>query len=288
MAKVTQAVTPYAAGTLAHVALENIRQHPDLPLARPIDKAHVAELTASIMRSGLDQPLLVWNGGGDGVVVELGTSGKEAPASFLIAGAHRKEALKAFRKAKPSEFASMFPEGIPVHIMGGELEDAIAAQLRENLARKDVTPQEVLPLIQRLQKDFNLKQKDIARRIGKTEGYVSMVLDIESELGEEGADAVKSGEVSLRGAVAAASEVKKAKKAGKAPDVKGAIAKAKAKKAKSKAGVKRVSAKTLYERFQSMPNVTIGKKVLILAGALAYLAGEEDEIPDELSGEAAE
>jgi ParB-like chromosome segregation protein Spo0J len=261
---------------------------------RKIDKQWVKELAADISRNGLTVPLLVWNGGSDaGKTAEL-PSGKEVPASFLVAGFHRRQAIQTIRDTEPARYKELFPNGIPCYVRGGTLAECITAQLRENVSRKGVESADILPQMLRLRDEFSMSSKDIAKAIGKSASYVSQVFAIEEELGEEGVEAVSKGEVKLQHAKDASREVKKAKAKGETPNVKEKVAKLKDKAKKLKDSgkereVRRLSAGAILDRYEAIPasaKLKVGGRLLILEAALAYLAKREGvELPEELAVE---
>lgn len=282
-------VTAYTGGELVRIPLSRILVHDDLPNARPIDKDWVRDLSANIERDGLDTPIVVWNGGGDGELAEL-KGGKVVPGSFLVAGFHRVEAIKALKRRNEARYAELFSEGIPAIVRAGDIKDVLLAQLRENITRKDMDQSEVLTALQKLRDEHKMKQKVLARELGKSEAWISSIFDIEENLGEEGVEAVKKKEVTLRGAIKAAKDVKAAKKAGKAVDKGEVLAKAKAKAAKSKNGKseRRLSAVKLLERYRKMPKASLATRVEVLTETLEYLAGESEAIPSALDVDSSE
>jgi ParB-like chromosome segregation protein Spo0J len=268
------------------VPLELITKHPEMHY-RPLDKEWADELSADIENNGLDVPLIVWNEDGD---TQVKIAGELHPASFLIAGLHRQEALKRFRARNPKGYEKMFPEGIPVVFKTGDMADALTAQLRENVQRKDMTAEEIFPVIERLQDDFGLKGKEIAKRIGKSTAWVSNVMQIKEQLGDEGVEGVIKKGVTMSDAAKAARKLKKAKKAGKKVSVSEVLKGAKSKAAKKKKkgaqrAEKRISAKTAYKRFLALPKMKLHDTIELLTETLAYLAGEEEEPPDLIAEE---
>jgi ParB-like chromosome segregation protein Spo0J len=252
---------------------------------RPLDKGWVEELAMSISRDGLDTPITVWDGGPDVQAVKI--DGKEVTPSFLIAGNHRRAALKKIRKEQPDAFKAKFPNGIPVIRRSGSLKEALCAQLRENAARKDPSAEDLLPLMIRLRDEFKMNGKTIAASIGRSTSYVSEVFNVEKELGEEGKEAVLKGELSAKHAIKAAKDVKEARKSGKTVDVKAVVAGAKAKTASAKASgrerdEKRMSAKKIWKNYKALPGRTVGQKLVLCEAGLAYLSGETDKLPSEL------
>jgi ParB family chromosome partitioning protein len=71
-------------------------------------------------------------------------------------------------------------EKIPVFVISGEKEatEYCLLQLEENIQRKDLAPLDEAEAYERLQKEFSLKQVDIAEMIKKSKGYVSQMLRI--------------------------------------------------------------------------------------------------------------
>jgi transcriptional regulator with XRE-family HTH domain len=263
----------------------------DVPY-RPVDAAWAEELSHNIEQRGLDQPLLVWNGGskkGEQITIE-GKDGK-FPATYLIAGQQRRAALKLIRKRSPEKFKEMFPNGIPVIVKGGEMDAFLLMQLRENVTRKDMEVKHILPVMKKLKKEHSMKQREIAKAIGKHESYVSQIFDAEETLGEaEMADLAEDG-ATVGDARKAAKEVKEKVKAGKDKKVAKdeVVAKTKKKLAEKKASgrvrdERRVSAKALWKRYIALPRGTkLGEKVEILEAVLGYLAGDEAyELPEVL------
>jgi ParB-like chromosome segregation protein Spo0J len=284
-----QKTKPFSEGTLTHVPLRCIVDHEEIKeTSRPLDREWVDDLSKDIERNGLDTPLLVWNGGAKGKMVQL-EGGKRIPASFLVAGGHRRAALKAILKRNQARYKELFPDGIPVNVRGGELQDVLGAQLRENVQRLDVPPEQVFPVLERLRKEFGLKQKEIAKLIGKSEAWVSQVFDIEETFGEEATDELKKGGFKLSHAREEARKLKAAKKLGKKVDPKAAIEKmrAKHKALKAKGRVreeKRVSAKKVWARYCALPKMNMGEKLGVAEAAIGYLAGDDEfDLPEELS-----
>jgi ParB-like chromosome segregation protein Spo0J len=288
----------YTDGTLSYIPLSHVRMHDDIPY-RPLDKDHVTVLRKSIEANGLEQPLLVWNGdedGSKGTTVQIEGKPGQFPAAWLIAGNHRRQALREFAKDNNNGFKERFPNGVPVLVKSGPLSDVLMAMLRENVTRKEMTIQQVLPVIKKLQ-ELGLKQKVIAKSIGRSEGFISQVLSAEEELGEEETKDLAESGASITELREAAKKVKEVVKKGgdKKAAAKEIVAKTKGKVAQKKASgrqreEKRVSAKTIFKRYHALPRtLKMGDKVNILESALGYLAGEDTfDLPEELQADAEE
>lgn len=267
------------------VPLELITNHPDLAKTyRKLDKEWAADLSTDIEENGLDTPLIVWNEDGD---TQVKIAGELHPASFLVAGLHRREGLRYFHARNEKGFAKMFPDGVPVTFKTGDIAEALAAQLRENVKRKDMTPAQIFPVLERLRDEFDMKKKDIAAKIGMSTSWVTEMFNVSENLGEEGVEAITKKGVTLSDARKAAKKMKKAKKAGKSLSVKEVLKKGKLKASKKKKkgrvrADRKLGAKTLYKNFLSLPKMKLVTQIEVLTGALAYLAGEEEEPPDQL------
>lgn len=275
--------TGYSQLELSHVPLPTVINGKDMTY-RKLDKEWAKELSLAIENNGMDVPMILWRGETPKKVKFLG---ELRPATYLVAGLHRREALKLFQKRAAAKFAKMFPEGVPVLIREGSLQSMLCTQLRENVDRKDMPSAEVFPVIDRLEKEFGLNQKAIAKEIGKSASWVSDVLVIKKELGDEAVDAVQKGKSSLKDMKDAAHDTRKAKKAGMKTDPKKAVAGAEKKTAArvatgAKRNPKSIGAKTVLKRYKALPSMSANKKLPVIEAALLFLAGERKTLPKEL------
>jgi ParB family transcriptional regulator, chromosome partitioning protein len=136
-------------GVGLEVAISSIRLNPQQPRRR-FSEGAIEELTQSIRRTGVLQPL----------VVRRTDTGFE-----LIAGERR---LRASKRAGL--------EKVPVVIRGSNDQDQLEVALTENLQRVDLNPIEEANGYDRLGKEFNLTQEEIAARVGKERSTVSNLL----------------------------------------------------------------------------------------------------------------
>jgi ParB-like chromosome segregation protein Spo0J len=272
-----------------YLPLNRLVDHPGVK-NRPLDQDWVGQLFESIKASGLDTPIPVWNGGEDApqMTIKVGDESKTVPSSFIIAGGHRRAALRRLLKEDGDRFKELFPEGVPVVIKSyPTLQELIEARIRENVARKEPSAEELLPLMIQLREDYSMKGKDIAKAIGRSTSFVSQVFDIEQELGEEGVEAAETGKASAKELMKAAKEVKAAKKAGKEVDTKKAVMQAKSKTATLKASghirdSKKPSLKKLWGRYKSLPGLNLGRKKEILEQMVMFVIGDASKLPPEL------
>ncbi len=139
-----------------YVEINKIRPNPDQP-RQDFDQEGIRELSQSIRKYGVLQPLLVSK------MEEDSQRGRDVYYQ-LIAGERR---LKAAKLAGiPS---------VPVVIRDDFLTKGVRLEvaLVENLQRKDLNPIEEAEAYERLARDFNLSQQEIAQKIGKSREVVA-------------------------------------------------------------------------------------------------------------------
>ncbi|HYT04637.1 MAG TPA: ParB/RepB/Spo0J family partition protein [Gemmatimonadales bacterium] len=146
-------------GSLVELAIADIRPNPYQP-RRDVDPAALEELTASIRKAGLLQPVVVrqapgGSGGGSG-----GNGGFE-----LIAGERRMRACQALGWEK-----------IPA--VQREVDDrtVLTLALVENLQRDDLSPVDEARGYERLMAEFSLTQQDVADAVGRDRSTVANAL----------------------------------------------------------------------------------------------------------------
>src|SRR5881392_3126400 len=142
-------------GSLVELAIADIRPNPYQP-RRDVDPAALDELTASIRKAGLLQPVVVRqapDGGG-------GNGGFE-----LIAGERRLRACQALGWEK-----------IPA--VKREVDDrtVLTLALVENLQRDDLSPVDEARGYERLIAEFSLTQQDVADAVGRDRSTVANAL----------------------------------------------------------------------------------------------------------------
>lgn len=266
----------FGANELVFLPLERIGKHPKLAY-RKADDAHVEFLRNSILQEGLKMPLTVWNGGetDDQMKLKAGVF----PASWLVAGVHRLAAMQRIYKEDPAKFKKVFPDGIPCKVEGGEFKGAVLTQLIENVTRKEMSMQEVLPLVISLRDDHKMKGSEIAKRIGKSPSWVSEVLSVNDNVPAEVLDDMTKGGVTMQQAVATSKELKKAKDAGVAVDAKAVVEKV---KTAAEEKPKRVKVELIWKRYGALPQLDDKTKLNILERTMRYLVGELANLPKEL------
>src|SRR5947209_165621 len=139
-------------GSLVELAVADIRPNPYQP-RRDVDPAALEELTASIRKAGLLQPVVVRQAPGNNGGFEL------------IAGERRLRACQALGWEK-----------IPA--VKREVDDrtVLTLALVENLQRDDLSPVDEARGYERLIAEFNLTQQDVADAVGRDRSTVANAL----------------------------------------------------------------------------------------------------------------
>lgn len=153
----------------------------------------IAELAADIRERGLLQPL---------VVRHIRISGGSKPHKLadgrsvydryvLVAGHRRHAAIALIRETDADAFAD-----VPVTLFRGNEDDALFAQIAENVTREDLSASDLINAIKRLA-DLGHSQGVIAKRLSKTQAWVSRLLAVRNNCAEPVLRAVRAGKVSL-------------------------------------------------------------------------------------------
>lgn len=160
------------------VEVEKIRPNPYQPRTE-FDEARLKDLSDSIRQYGVLQPLVVTRH------EEEREDGGIATYYELIAGERR---LRASKLAGVSQ--------VPVVIRSKEESDRTKLELAiiENLQREDLNAVDRARAFDRLQKEFNLNNAEIGRKIGKSREYVSNSLRLLT-LPEEIQNALRGGAI---------------------------------------------------------------------------------------------
>lgn len=134
----------------------------------------LAELSASIKRAGILEPLVVTPNG---------------KGYLVVAGARRLAAAKKLRLKE-----------VPVRIVELDEVQRQEAMLIENLQRSDLTPLEEADAFQRLTRDHKVTQRDLGERIGRSQAHISKRLAL-LKLPQAVHVALDSGRINLEAAV---------------------------------------------------------------------------------------
>lgn len=134
---------------LVNLPVAQIQPNPQQP-RQHFDPERLQELAHSIRQQGVIQPIVV----------------RRRPDGFeLMAGERR------LRAAQMAGF-----ERIPALVKKATDQEALEVALLENLQREDLNPMEEARAYQRLQTVFQLRQEEVAQRVGKDRSSVANVL----------------------------------------------------------------------------------------------------------------
>jgi ParB family chromosome partitioning protein len=153
---------------LRTVALDLLDANKRQPRQR-FDDAGLEELSKSIRRTGILQPVLVTREGG----------------RFRIVAGERR--VRAARLAGLSEVPVIVREGVTDR-------DQLLLALIENLQRRDLTALEEAEAFRHLKDDFGLTQEDVAERVGKDRATVANALRL-LKLAVPVREALENGEI---------------------------------------------------------------------------------------------
>jgi ParB family chromosome partitioning protein len=126
---------------------------------RDMDPDSLSELSESIKRQGVMQPIVV-----------------------RTVGPERFEIIAGERRWRASQLAGL--DEIPVIIKEVSDESAIAMALIENIQREDLNPIEEAVALQRLQQEFELTQQEVADAVGKSRSTIANLLRLMTLRGE--------------------------------------------------------------------------------------------------------
>lgn len=137
-------------GELKKLPIESLRPGKYQP-RRDLNPEALEELAASIRQQGIMQPVVVRS---------------------LSAGQY--EIIAGERRWRAAQLAGL--EVIPALVRLAEDRDVIALALIENLQREDLNPLEEAIALQRLQKEFELTQQQVADAVGKSRSSITNLL----------------------------------------------------------------------------------------------------------------
>lgn len=144
------------------------------------------DLKDSILKNGLLQPM--------GVVQS--NSDKEDNKYYLVYGFRRYYAIKKAREELGGDaFAT-----VDVVLNKGTIEDLKDHNIAENIERESLSPSEIAEQIKRMV-NAGLDQRDIGKRLGRPQSWVSYYYKIATKLGATASKALEEGNISLEQAV---------------------------------------------------------------------------------------
>ena len=130
--------------------VNNIRPNPHQP-RKEFDEQRLLELSDSIQRHGLIQPITVHHLGDD-----------------------RYELISGERRLRAAKLAGV--DDIPAYIREVNDDDILAYALIENIQREELNPMEVAMGYQRLMEECQYTQEEVARKVGKNRSTITNLL----------------------------------------------------------------------------------------------------------------
>lgn len=147
------------------VSLALLDPNPDQPRKAPLSQDEIIALAESIKEHGLIQPIV--------------TSPAARGRRIIIAG-HRRKAAFQWLLDNETENASRWAV-IPYIDRDTPASDRLVLALVENLSRQDLTEAEIIAGLSVLRDLRGWQQRDIARRLGVTEGWISKYFRVASD-----------------------------------------------------------------------------------------------------------
>ena len=172
-------MTQFSGDAIFWVEIDKVRPNPYQPRTE-FDESRLRDLADSIRQYGVLQPLVVTRH------EEEKEDGGLATYYELIAGE---------RRLRASKLAGLVQ--VPVLIRSSEEHDRVKLELAiiENLQREDLHAIDRARAFERLQKEFELNNVEIGKKVGKSREYVSNSLRL-LNLPQEMQDAVVGGKIS--------------------------------------------------------------------------------------------
>jgi len=136
-------------GRVLNIAPDKISTNPQQP-RKNFSESQLLELVESIKQYGVIQPLIVT---------------KRADGYELIAGERRLRAAKRLGL-----------KDVPVIVREAKEQEKLELALIENLQRENLNPIETALAYKKLMEEFNLKQEELAKRVGKARSSVANTL----------------------------------------------------------------------------------------------------------------
>ena len=159
---------------------------------------NIRELASDIKERGLLVPLLAWHRRLKREPHEL-PDGRTVWDRYVLLGGHRRHAaISLIRDEDPGAF-----EVLPVVLFTGNEDDALFAGIADNLSREDLTVVDLAHAVHAL-KVRGHTQAVIAKRLSKSQAYISRLLKLRECLAPAVLDAVAAGEMPIDTALALA------------------------------------------------------------------------------------
>lgn len=169
-ALISESAATESVGHVGEIEINRIQPNPQQP-RQTFDSTGIEELKQSIITSGLLQPILVRRHG-EGYQIVVGE-----------------------RRWRASREAGL--ERIPARVVEVDSDaEMLELALMENIQREDLNPMELAEAFRHLQVHCQLKQEEIAVRVGKSRAHVANILRL-LKLPDEMKDSLRKGELTM-------------------------------------------------------------------------------------------
>jgi ParB family chromosome partitioning protein len=162
--------------SIFNVEIDKIRPNPNQP-RKELSEESLKELAGSIREHGILQPLIVTK-------IERTTERGQQVEYELVAGE---------RRWRAAQMAGL--PHVPVIIRNSTAHEKLELALVENIQRENLNAIEAALAFKQLQDDFNLKHKDIAKKVGKSRATITNALRLLT-LPVEAQEAMARGKIS--------------------------------------------------------------------------------------------
>jgi ParB/RepB/Spo0J family partition protein len=173
---------------MIQVPFENVLCDEEFNARTDYDRDYILSLKNSIMESGLLQPI--------GVTPKKGPDTDDTKQYYLIYGFCRYKAICLIRDELGVDAHSV----LDVVLNEGTLEELRDRNLKENIDRKSLKPHEIANAVKKMV-NSGLEQRDIAKRLGRPQSWVSYHHKVVTKLGSVAYKAFEAGDLTLEQAL---------------------------------------------------------------------------------------
>ena len=173
---------------IIQIPFESVLDNDGFNARMDYDEDYIKSLKVSIMESGLLQPM---------GVVQTSHNGPEDNKQYLLVyGFCRFKAIELIR----AELGEDAYSTLDVVLNEGTTEELRDRNLKENIDRKNLKPHEIANAIKKMA-NSGLEQRDIAKRLGRPQSWVSYHYKAATKLGPAATKAFISGDLTLEQAL---------------------------------------------------------------------------------------
>jgi len=173
---------------IIQIPFESVLDNDSFNARTSYDEEYISSLKNSIMESGLLQPI--------GVTQHTRDDSSGNKQYFLVYGFCRYKAIELIRAELGEDAYSL----LDVVLNEGTLEELRDRNLKENIDRKSLRPHEIANAIKKMA-NSGIEQRDIAKRLGRPQSWVSYHYKAATKLGSAATKAFEAGDLTLEQAL---------------------------------------------------------------------------------------